>query len=243
MSWRLLAASKYPWMIAKGPLAATQAVLMDLGWNAEQFNVWVDHDGCSWHVDFTRHDLKYEMTQKMMRCLRMQQVCQLMSQPSGQSLAFGTDTVFAVRFLDKLSFADRALAHVLWQGAWQHSQISQHVSCPHCHAELTLRHMFYECPWVLDNCGSVPAVWEPLVGSLDQESFWDRGLLPKHWTLVPPISSEQLVATGCFLETDMVWDDVWLAQLVLAACTPRTAGSVRVLGRLWQLSVTCMAAV
>ena len=33
--------------------------------------------------------------------------------------------------------------------------------------------------------------------------------MPKHWTLAPPVADAPIVATGCFLDPDMVWDDFW----------------------------------
>ena len=64
MSWRHLVTSKQPWTILKGPMAATQAVLLGSGWDASRFDTWFDHDGCQWHVGLSRPELLYTLSRK-----------------------------------------------------------------------------------------------------------------------------------------------------------------------------------
>ena len=41
VSWRRLRAAAYPWMVVAGPMAALQAYLMDMGWDAEDLDDWL----------------------------------------------------------------------------------------------------------------------------------------------------------------------------------------------------------
>ena len=50
-SWTELLGVSHRWKIVKGPLAATQAVLMDVGWTACQLDSWMDELGFACHID------------------------------------------------------------------------------------------------------------------------------------------------------------------------------------------------
>jgi len=50
-SWTELLGVSHRWKIVKGPLAATQAVLMDVGWTACQRDSWMDDLGFACHID------------------------------------------------------------------------------------------------------------------------------------------------------------------------------------------------
>ena len=41
ISWKRLATAAYPWMVVAGPMAALQAYLMDMGWEAVDMDDWI----------------------------------------------------------------------------------------------------------------------------------------------------------------------------------------------------------
>ena len=52
ISWQRLTQAKHHWMITAGPLAATQAVLLDMGWKAPSIHVWTNDQGEKFEVDW-----------------------------------------------------------------------------------------------------------------------------------------------------------------------------------------------
>ena len=101
--------------------------------------------------------------------------------------------------LSKTSVTEATLLQVLWQGSLCCSKNSQLQWCPFCPTqERTWHHMFYECPGCIKKHGEVPAVWAPCLGQLGMEHFWCRWLVPRHWTIAPPIAVEGLVVVGIF---------------------------------------------
>ena len=59
LGWKELENAPHRWKLVKGPLAATQAMLMDVHWNCQQFDKWVDDMGVLWN-GFLRPLLVFE---------------------------------------------------------------------------------------------------------------------------------------------------------------------------------------
>jgi hypothetical protein len=99
-SWKELLGVSHRWKIVKGPLAATQAVLMDVGWTACQLDSWMDDLGFAWHIDASDPCLLARIELGFIASLKRRQ-CVLMSQQFfGQGLESGLDVVLHKRLLD-----------------------------------------------------------------------------------------------------------------------------------------------
>ena len=89
-----------------------------------------------------------------------------------------------------------------WQGAVLRKDHGGPDECPKCGRPNTLRRALLECPaWDSFDMGTEKSWVEHL--PKQEDCFILRGLVPRHWTHHPPLTSEQLkpVATGLFLET------------------------------------------
>ena len=201
-SWQELVYARYRWMIVKGPLAATQAVLMDVGWNACEFDVWTDDRGTDWRMDFSDPCLYARLELGFLASLKRRQGIVMSQQFFGHGLQSGLDVVLHKRLLDGVAAQDAPMLEVWWQGSLQHSLNSRQRVCPSCRVELTLVHMLFECPACCQECGPVPETWVPLYRLDDQCHFWLRGLVPSAWTCGPLVSDENIVRTGCFLNPE-----------------------------------------
>ena len=88
-----------------------------------------------------------------------------------------------------------------WQGAVLRKDHGGPDNCPKCGKANTLRHAILDCPaWTSFDLG-VDKSWVENLPK-QEDCFGLRGLVPRHWTHHPPLTTTQLqaVATGIFLE-------------------------------------------
>ncbi|CAK8987855.1 unnamed protein product [Durusdinium trenchii] len=60
--------------------------------------------------------------------------------------------------------------------------------------------MLYECAACIEHCGPVAEAWIRLCCRPESQHFWLRGLVPRAWTTAEPITSEEVVRAGYFLD-------------------------------------------
>ena len=200
ISWQRLTQAKHHWMITAGPLAATQAVLLDMGWKAPSIHVWTNDQGEKFEVDWYNSKLWSDLKIHLESSLLRQQITKIAQQPGAKGLGGPLDIAFHLKFL-RHSFTKGLgpFVQTLWQGALQHASNSAQQVCVHCGAENTLKHQLWDCSWVNERHKPVPAVWQPHVGDESQQHFWLRGLLPSSWTQ-QDYTDDQLVRTGIFTQ-------------------------------------------
>ena len=142
MSWGQLAKAKCPWMVAKGPLAATQAILTDAGWQAPSFSEWRDKKGQRWALDFAAPELLFEVKQVSWKCMEAQQgLAQCRSSQTVEGLKIASMFISTRSFLSKhplvaalwRKFCGRVQKAALWQPA---------APDVFFFVELTLHHMY-----------------------------------------------------------------------------------------------------
>ena len=104
-------------MIVKGPMAATQAVLMDVGWIAACLDSWVDDCGNVWSLDYCNHGMFAQLELGFVRSLRRRQNLAMSAQFFGEGIASGLDVAFHRRLFAHVSAEDALLLQVWWQGA------------------------------------------------------------------------------------------------------------------------------
>ena len=74
-------------MVAKGPLAATQASLIDMGWKAPTWNEWQAPDSSRWKLDFEDPWAVAELKDLFADYLERAQVAAISKQQAGQHSA------------------------------------------------------------------------------------------------------------------------------------------------------------
>jgi len=116
-SWIELKGAKHRWMIVKGPMAATQAVLMDVGWIAACLDSWVDDCGNVWSLAYCNHGMFTQLELGFVRSLRRRQNLVMSAQFFGEGIASGLDVAFHRRLFAHVSAEDALLLQVWWQGA------------------------------------------------------------------------------------------------------------------------------
>ena len=199
LSWNELLEVKHRWMVVKGPMAATQAVLMDLGWTAYALDKWMDPQFKLWELNYGDVSLPCELETKIVCSIQRLEGRVIDSQLCCHHVGGSLDLQFHKSLLRKSSATEMILLQVLWQGSLCCSNNSQLKECPFCpNQERTWHHMFYEFPGCIKEHGPVPPVWAPCVGNLGMDHFWCRGLVPRHWTAALPVTDENLVAVGIF---------------------------------------------
>lgn len=186
MEWSHLESVQFPWQHAKGPMSATQAVLMELGWSCAEYDQWTDPKGTKWSLDFHDPALKAEVQTVFELSLKSYSNHVIRTQPGNEFLRDGVDA----------SREDFPLALVLWQGALNKDN-SVHKLCPFCPSvELSLLHMMHECPKVAEAHGATPEAWKPCVAQRDQEHFWTKGLVRAQRTAKQQLCTDPSLCGG-----------------------------------------------
>ena len=215
LSWQKLTKLKKPWLSVRGPMAATQMVLFELGWNAQSADCWYDLHGVPCELDYSDSALPVVVAERVLDAVETF----LWSKAGSHQASEGLDsrrpdfTVARKRraWLQKHQPHRVAFHDMVLQGALftQVDLLHQECACPACgEAADTLRHRLWECPKV----GlPVPQDWLQDIYNPVQSCFWLRGLVPSHWTVKVVADKEDLVAEGLFAQT-------WPISLPVGAC-------------------------
>ena len=183
------------WKQVAGPITATIAVLLDIGWLPLQPDSWVDTAGSTWDliVGFSSSDLKYEVNGDLARLLWKRASLQ----HAAKGLEEGPDlTVWKAKYsqlLGSKKYDEAGMQAVIatggyWTQSRRHKAGLLCLPCWRCGAppaECDELHTFWTCPHHLRS--EVPAIKQSAhhvrtaVGNR-HPCFWLRGLVPSSLT-------------------------------------------------------------
>ena len=201
--WKHLSSGKHPWRRCAGPMGAMICYLKQLGFTASNLTRWTRRDRVI-PIKWGDHSALQAIRLEIELALQEARWEQVAAQAGGAGSKHGLDWTAHHRLLKR-----HAKRHTIctglrmaWQGAVLRKDHGGPDECPKCGRPNTLRHAMLECPaWESFDMGAEKGWVETL--PKPEECFILRGLVPRHWTHHPPLTSEQLtpVATGLFLET------------------------------------------
>ena len=179
-----LSKAKYPWQVARGPVAALLCYLQDHGWQTDQYDLWTK-PGANGEDDFTLnmrsswHYLKEELARAQVRervqSFQKRQALQDIQQPLNW---------LPWRRLDKQSNNKTRTALQTWhQGAiftkTSESQAGKRLICPHCQKPADAIHLLWQCK---ETNRHFPPIPEEAATEMEQGlnmEFWSQGLLQR----------------------------------------------------------------
>ena len=204
-TWKHLSSAKHPWRRCAGPMGAMICYLKQLGFTASNLTQWKRKDRVI-PIKWGDHGALQAIRLEIDLALQEARWEQVEAQTGGAGSKHGLDWTAHHRLLKR-----HAKRHTIctglrmaWQGAVLRKDHGGPDECPKCGRPNTLRHAMLECPaWDSFDMGAEKSWVETL--PRPEECFILRGLVPRHWTHHPPLTSEQLtpVATGLFLETSV----------------------------------------
>ena len=184
--------AKYPWQVAKGPVAALQCYLMERGWQTEQHHVWTK-PGYNGQDDFKldMHSRWPALKQELKRAEVWDRIHRISQRAMLQEVQQLLDWKPWQRYSKQLN-SRNACALMTWhQGAIFTKQAdgehTSHLQCPHCGQPATPVHLLWLCKETNRHFPELSSedVFE-LEHGLNLE-FWAQGLLQ-----IPPLQ----VSTG-----------------------------------------------
>ena len=175
ISWKRLATAAYPWMVVAGPMAASQAYLMDMGWEALDLDDWVRAPTGIWPV----HQLQLErpwphlqrqlrLEQRLQRARRIQELehCfPMMQRPDW--------TVFH-QMMRKLQGTAKAAVATWTQGSLRAHGGGERQICPLFNVPVSMKHLIWECSY---HEKPLPLEWQQNIRANENAMLWARGLI------------------------------------------------------------------
>ena len=187
----------------KGPIAATISTLKDIGWRARSMDVWHDPEGEEWELDYEHEALFAEMSEELGRQIERALWRRADRHQGSHELANGADLTVAKKHRRSLmrKAPDKVpLLDVVVQGALYTSEIAgKEEVCPMCHRADTLHHRMWKCPSMLAQVGDFPPTWP-----VQDNCYWNRGLVPITWTTNPLPTSFEWHGNGIWEDHHMV---------------------------------------
>ena len=175
ISWKRLTAAAYPWMVVAGPMAALQAYLIDMGWEAADMDDWIRAPMGNWpthqlNLAFPWPHLQRQLhlEQQVQRARRIQELehCfPMMRKPDW--------TVFH-QVMKKLKGATRSAVAAWTQGSLRTHGGGERAICPLCGVRVTMKHLIWECSY---HEQPLPAEWQHLIQANEHAMLWARGLI------------------------------------------------------------------
>ena len=206
---------KKPWLVVRGPMAATQMTLFELGWSAPSCACWVDPGGVRHCLDYSDPALSVEVGAWMLgsvesflwlRAGKHQAAEGLNGRRPDLTIACKRRKWLLQHQPHRVAFHD-----MLVQGALvtRVDLLHREDDCPACGAAPdTLHHRLWECPKL--NM-SYPQEWAVHMREREQRCFWLRGLVPASWAVDVRVGSEDMHVDG-------VLDQPWPVTLPEGAC-------------------------
>ncbi|CAE7320490.1 unnamed protein product [Symbiodinium sp. CCMP2592] len=195
--WNHLSKAKDPWKRVTGPIAATQAYLIELGVECSQVHLWRHAKG-NLQLDWTNSDVIRSGWEWVHKLLLHQQGLRIAQQEGCGSLDQGTDFTVHRKLLKRKHVQRATLSnlHAVWQGAMVSS--AKPGWCTLCQCPLSLQHNLWECPFI---CKQFDAEeFSELKSQYPWPSLWLRGLPPLSEVRHPKPASEQ-----CGLQVTGLW--------------------------------------
>ena len=193
--------------MVKGPLAATVAYLLDLGWQPRDSDAWLDTRGA-------RHTM-YTPQQECRVLDLLQQTYQeevdrrIATGLAAPELKGGIDWTVGRKLLGGFKKEGRNTKasglRCVWQGALVCSQNSAVKVCPRCHQEADWEHVLLDCArWEAQNW-ELPA-WFQEGRAQGPRSLWTRGLPPQPDWQVPPPQEDKPTFLGIWASQEALSD-------------------------------------
>ena len=210
-TWKKLSSTTHRWKLAAGPIGAMQCYLMDMGFEAPTMDEWKRTDTTiklAWGSKQVGKEVREQLQQAMQRD-RWQRIG---GHEGAKGAEQGIDWTVPRRMLKESIKKPHYHAglRMLFQGAIRRADSGGDMICPKCGQHNSLQHVLHDCiRWATVDLGPDPA-WQTLFPKAP-ECFTMRGLVPKHATLHPPLTANQLhvektgVFAGEFLPEDKVY--------------------------------------
>ncbi|CAE7457975.1 unnamed protein product [Symbiodinium sp. CCMP2592] len=195
--WNHLSKAKDPWKRVTGPIAATQAYLIELGVECSQVHLWRHAKG-NLQLDWTNSDVIRSGWEWVHKLLLHQQGLRIAQQEGCGSLDQGTDFTVHRKLLKRKHVQRATLSnlHAVWQGAMVSS--AKPGWCKLCQCPLSLQHNLWECPFI---CKQFDAKeFSEMKSQYPWPSLWLRGLPPLSEVRHPKPAIEQ-----CGLQVAGLW--------------------------------------
>ena len=203
LSWQRLIQAQHPWKRVAGPLAATQAYLIELGIDASNIKVWTHRFGAL-SISWDSQDTVRQVLHLLETLLRDDQHRRIASSESCQDLKQGIDPTVPRRLLKRSAgVLDRTALKAVYQGALISS--TKPGWCKLCKVPLSLQHIFWDC-LIWENWPSNPSHWKQAREQWAFPCLWNRGLIPRSLTFhpEPPEHKVGLLRFGLWEDQDFL---------------------------------------
>ena len=197
VSWKRLKAAAHPWMVVAGPMAALQAWLMEMKWDAAVLDDWVKapqgvRQVAQLNIEYPWPYLHKQLQEELMRqrAHRIQQLehCfPLMRKP---------DWTTYHKVMKKLTGVARAAVDAWTQGSLRTHVSGGRVVCPMCNVPVTMKHLIWECCYHEED---LPDDWQRLIAANEETMLWARGLIETP-DYAPLVGVDSLRTTGILTE-------------------------------------------
>ena len=193
VSWKRLQRAAHPWMVVAGPMAALQAYLMEMQWNAGVIDDWVRavqgvRPAAQMNLEhpwpYLQQQLHKELAvQRAQRIQALEHCFPMMRMP---------DWTIYHRVVKRLNGTRKAAVDAWTQGSLRTHTHGGRAVCPLCNAPVTMKHLIWECSY---HEKQLPAGWTQLIAANEDSMLWARGLIERP-DYRPTVGVESIQVTG-----------------------------------------------
>ena len=173
--WKRLQAAAHPWMVVAGPMAALQAYLMEMNWDASTLDDWVREPrgilpvaqlNIEYPWPYLQKQLHEELAQQRARRIQELEHCfPMMRRP---------DWTTYHRVMKHLKGTKRAAIDAWTQGSLRTHTSGGRAVCPLCEVPVSMKHLIWECCY---HEQPLPAEWTRLIAANEDSMLWARGMI------------------------------------------------------------------
>ena len=197
VSWKRLQAAAHPWIVAAGPMAALQAYLMEMNWDASTLDDWVRAPtgimpvaqlNIEYPWPFLKKQLQEELVQQRARRIQELEHCfPMMRRP---------DWTTYHKVMKHLKGTKRAAIDAWTQGSLRTHTSGGRAVCPLCMVPVSMKHLIWECCY---HEKPLPVEWVQQIAANEDAMLWARGMIdsPAHR---PTVGVDSLCTTGIFAD-------------------------------------------
>lgn len=182
-------------MVVAGPMAALQAYLMEMQWDAGALDVRPDvqlNIGYPW--PYLQKQLQEELTMQRARRIQELEHCfPMMRRP---------DWTTYHRVMKELKGVSKAAIDAWTQGSLRTHTHGGRAVCPLCNVPVTMKHLIWECSY---HEKPLPPEWKRLIAANEDVMLWARGMIDSP-DYRPQVGVDSLQATG-------VLEDGWPTRI------------------------------
>ena len=169
-SWNSLSYQEHPWRTVRGPFAACQAYILELGGRAPHFSQCTFPEGV---FHFLTPSGYHQVLELMRLKCRASRCTGIAATSSGQGCEEGLDWTVPVAMLKKSKGLQQSACLSLWQGALRAHPAAV---CLRCQKPATFLHVLHDCSCWLQH-PPCPSSWAALKEEFPAPCFWQRGVL------------------------------------------------------------------